>query len=98
MHGRRAPALVGAVAALLAAGAMASVAAATANNKVDLQQDCGRPCVEPVDSSGPTGFGFVNYNKNAAGALRFVVSVKNAEPNTTYHIFFVCGPTHATAC
>ena len=54
--------------------------------------------MEPVDSAGPTGFGFVNYNKNAAGDLRVVAVLKNAAPNTTYHIFFVCGPTHASAC
>jgi hypothetical protein len=65
---------------------------------VALQQDCGSPCVELVDSTGPTGYGFVNYNKNAAGDLRVVVSLKNAAPNTTCHIFLVCGPTHATAC
>jgi hypothetical protein len=98
MKVRTAPALLGTLVALLAAAAMASVAAGSANDKVALQQDCGSPCVEPVDSTGPTGFGFVNYNKDAAGALRVVVSLKNAEPNTTYHIFFVCGPTHATAC
>ena len=98
MKVRTAPALLGLLVALLAAAAMASVATATANDKVALQQDCGSPCVEPVDSTGPTGFGFVNYNKNAAGELRVVVSLKNAEPNTTYHIFLTCGPTHDTAC
>jgi hypothetical protein len=54
--------------------------------------------VEPIDSSGPTGFGFVNYNKDAAGDLRVVAALKNAAPNTTYHIFLVCGPTHDTGC
>jgi hypothetical protein len=86
------------LAATFAAAALAGVAAATANDKVDLQQDCGSPCVEPVDSAGPTGFGFVNYNKNAAGDLRVVAVLKNAAPDTTYTVFFVCGPTHATAC
>lgn len=82
----------------LAAVVLAGVASATANDKVDLQQDCGSPCVEPVDSVGPTGFGFVNVNKNAAGDLRVVAVLKNAAPNTTYEVFLVCGPTHATAC
>lgn len=86
------------IGALLAAGVLASFAAATANDKVAMQQDCGSPCVEPVDSVGPTGFGFVNYNKNAEGALRVVVALKNAAPSTTYHVYFTCGPTHVTAC
>jgi hypothetical protein len=86
------------LAAVFAAATLAGVASATANDKVDLQQDCGSPCVTPVDSVGPTGFGFVNYNENAAGDLRIVAVLKNAAPNTTYDVFLVCGPTHATAC
>ena len=68
------------------------------DDKVDLQQDCGSPCVQPVDSTGPAGFGFVNYDKNAAGDLRVVAVLKNAAPDTTYHVFLVCGPTHALVC
>ena len=98
MPSRTARAVLAAFGGVLAAGALASVAVATANDKVALQQDCGSPCVESVDSIGPTGFGFVNYNKNAAGELRMVVALKNAAPSTTYHIFFTCGPTHDTAC
>ena len=98
MKVRIASTVVATTAALLALGVAASVASASANDKVALQQDCGSPCVEPVDSSGPTGFGFVNYNKDAAGDLRVVVSLKNAAPNTTYHVFLVCGPTHDTSC
>jgi hypothetical protein len=98
MRVRTAPVVVATIATLVVAGALASVAMATANDKVDLQQDCGSPCVEPIDSSGPTGFGFVNYNKDAAGDLRVVAALKNAAPNTTYHIFLVCGPTHDTGC
>ncbi len=33
-----------------------------------------------------------------SGALRVVVSLKDAQPNTTYQIFFTCGPIHALAC
>ena len=74
-------------------------ASATPNTKVDLVQDCSTGCVEAVDMLGPTGFGFVNFNQNAAGDLRVVVSLKNAEPNTNYKgVFLVCNPTHATAC
>lgn len=72
---------------------------ATANTKVDLVQDCSTGCLEAVDMAGPTGFGFVNFNQNAGGDLRVVVSLKNAEPNTEYNgAFLVCGPTHASAC
>ena len=98
MRKRIASVALAGLAAALAAVVFAGGAAATANDKVDLQQDCGSPCVTPVDSSGPTGFGFVNYNKNEAGDLRVVAVVKNAAPNTTYDVFLVCGPTHATAC
>jgi hypothetical protein len=86
---------------IIAAGfatATVSVASAGPNDKVDLQQDCGVPCVEAVDSTGPTGFGFTNYNVDGQGNLRVVASLKNAAPNTTYHIFLVCGPTHDTSC
>jgi len=68
------------------------------NTKLDALQDCGVPCVEALDNAGPTGFGFFNYNVDANGDLRVVVSLKNAVPNTTYEIFLVCGPTHASAC
>lgn len=72
---------------------------ASANTKVDLVQDCSTGCSETVDMAGPTGFGFINYNQNANGDLRLVVSVKNAEPNTEYSgVFLVCGPTHSSAC
>jgi hypothetical protein len=76
-----------------------SSAEASANTKVDLVQDCSTGCSEAVDMAGPTGFGFINFNQNANGDLRLVVSVKNAEPNTEYSgAFLVCGPTHSTAC
>lgn len=72
---------------------------ATANTKVDLFQDRSAGGAEAIDMDGPTGFGFVNFNQNEDGDLRLVVSLKNAEPNTTYEgMFLVCGPTHATAC
>ena len=74
-------------------------AEATANTKVDLIQDCSTGCVEPIDMAGPAGFGFINFNQNSNGDLRVVISLKNAEPNTTYSgVFLVCGPTHASAC
>jgi len=90
--------IVATAVALLTVGVLVGVAMATADVKVDLQQDCGSPCTEPVDSTGPTGFGFVNYNKNAAGDLHVVASLKNAAPDTTYSIFLVCGPTHDATC
>ncbi len=71
---------------------------ATPNTKVDMFQDCSSGCPEPVDMAGPTGFGFVNFNQDNSGVLRVVVSLKNAQPNTTYQIWLVCGPTHAAAC
>ena len=98
MRKRIASVVISGLASAFAATTFAGVAGATANDKVDLQQDCGSPCVEALDSSGPTGFGFVNYNKNAAGDLRVVAVLKDAAPNTTYTVFLVCGPTHATAC
>lgn len=74
-------------------------ALATANTKVNLVQDCSTGCTEAIDMAGPTGFGFINFNQNNNGDLRVVISLKNAEPNTTYSgVFLVCGPTHATAC
>lgn len=87
---------------LLVAAAMAvsaQAALATPNTKVNLVQDCSTGCAEAVDMEGPTGFGFVNFNQNADGDLRVTVSLKNAEPNTTYSgVFLVCGPSHASAC
>lgn len=84
---------------------------ATPNTKLLIIQDSagcggvGQPVCGAADSdmAGPSGtgnrgFGFVNYNQNAEGELRVVVALKNATPNTTYEIFLVCGPTHATAC
>jgi hypothetical protein len=71
---------------------------ATPNTKVDMVQDCSSGCAQPTDMAGPTGFGFVNFNQDNSGALRVVVSLKDAQPNTTYQIFLVCGPTHAAAC
>ena len=93
----RARAILLAATALLAVGLIAGVANATPNQKVDLFQD-GGAAGGAIDMAGPTGYGFVNYNTNASGALRIVVGLKNAQPNTTYTIFLVCGPTHATAC
>lgn len=85
--------------AALALTAFAGTTLATANTKLDLVQDCSTGCAEPLDMDGPTGFGFINFNQNADGDLRVVVSLKNAEPNTEYTgAFLVCGPTHATAC
>ena len=86
-----------AVTVFAAVGVIAGVANATSNSKVDLFYD-GVPGSAEIDMAGPTGFGFVNYNKNADGALRFVVSLKNAAPNTTFSIYYVCGPTHALIC
>ena len=85
---------------LLVAGAFfpqrVSAAAAT---KVDLIQDVASGGVGVVDMDGPTGFGFVNFNQDANGDLRLTVSIKNAEPDTTYAgAFLVCGPTHALGC
>jgi hypothetical protein len=86
------------VVSMLTVAALAMPASATPNTKLDLVQDCSTNCPEPVDMQGPTGFGFINYNQDSEGNLRAVTSLKNADPNTTYHIFLVCGPTHATAC
>ena len=78
-------------------GLIAGVANATPNTKVDLFQDVGS-AGGGLDMAGPTGYGFINYNKNASGSLRVVAALKNAAPNTTFTIYLVCGPTHATAC
>lgn len=79
--------------------AVALPASAAPNTKLDLFQDCSVGCPEAVDMTGPTGFGLVNYNYDSNGKLRLVVSLKNAEPNTSYAgVFYVCGPTHASAC
>ncbi|HZM64234.1 MAG TPA: hypothetical protein VFB59_03815 [Candidatus Saccharimonadales bacterium] len=83
---------------LVAAVGIALPASAAPNTKLDLVQDCSTGCSEAVDMAGPTGFGFINYNQDDEGNLRVVASLKNAEPNTTYQIFLVCGPTHAAAC
>ena len=72
---------------------------ASAATKVDLVQDVASGGVGTLDMLGPTGYGFVNFNQDASGDLRITVSLKNAEPNTTYQgVFLVCGPTHASAC
>ncbi len=71
---------------------------ATPNTKVDLFQDRSDGGLEAIDMAGPTGFGFVNYNQDDTSALRVLVSLKNAQPNTSYTVFLVCGPTHAAAC
>jgi hypothetical protein len=77
----------------------AGIAFATPNTKVDFVQDVATGgSFADLDMAGPTGFGFVNFNQDDAGNLRVVASLKNAEPNTTYEIFLVCGPTHDTAC
>ncbi len=74
-------------------------ALATANTKVALVQDVASGGVGTADMLGPTGYGFLNFNQNANGDLRLVVSLKNADPNTEYKgVFLVCGPTHASAC
>lgn len=83
---------------LVAAVGIALPASAAPNTKLDLVQDCSSTCPEAIDMAGPTGFGFVNYNQDDQGNLRVVASLKNAQPNMTYHIFLACGPTHATAC
>ena len=75
-----------------------SVASAGRAIQLNLIQDCSTGCSEGVDMLGPTGFGFINYNQDNTGALRLLVSLKNAEPNTTYSIYLICGPTHGTAC
>jgi hypothetical protein len=75
-----------------------SPVSAAPNTKVDIFQDCSTGCAEAIDMAGPTGFGFVNFNQDETSALRVVVSLKNAAPNTTYTIYLVCGPTHAVAC
>ena len=72
---------------------------ATAATKIDLFQDTSVGGGEPIDMVGPTGFGFVNFNQNGDSDLRIVVSLKNAEPNTTYQgAYLVCGPAHNAAC
>ena len=72
---------------------------ASAATKVDLVQDVASGGVGAADMLGPTGFGFANFNQDANGDLRVTISLKNAEPNTTYlGAYFVCGPTHATGC
>jgi len=77
---------------------LASSAVATPNTKLDLVNDCGGfgpggAC----DMAGPTA-GFLNYNQDDTDNLRVVVSMKDGKPNTTYEIWLVCGPTHASAC
>lgn len=83
---------------LVAVVGIALPVSATPNTKLDVVQDCSSTCPEALDMAGPTGFGFVNYNQDEEGNLRVVASLKNAQPNTTYHIFLTCGSTHATAC
>src|SRR5262245_28135552 len=83
---------------LVAVGAIGGGATASADVRVALQQDCGSPCGQPVDSTGPIGFGFVNYNKNGKGDLRILAVLRRAAPNTTYLIYLVCGPRHSAAC
>ena len=76
-----------------------SLVSAAAATKIDLMQDRSAGGSETLDMDGPTGFGFVNFNQNGQDDLRLLVSLKNAEPNTTYEgMFLVCGPTHDDAC
>jgi len=89
---------VGAAAVFAVVLAGASVALATPNTKIDLFQECAPNEVGCVDMAGPTGFGFVNFNQDSAGALRVVVSMKAVSPKSTYHVFLVCGPTHSLVC
>lgn len=90
---------ISAMIAAMTTAAHAGTAFATPNTKVDFIQDVATGgSIADLDMAGPTGFGFVNFNQDNAGNLRVVASLKNAEPNTTYEIFLVCGPTHDTAC
>ena len=85
--------------AAVALGLPLTSLAAADTSKVDLIMDRSAGGVEAIDFDGPTGYGFVNYNQDANGNMTVVVSLKNAEPDTTYEgVFWVCGPTHATAC
>jgi hypothetical protein len=84
------------VVSVLALAPFASVAWATPNEKVKIMWD-DAPESPAVDSEGPTGYGFVNYSQNST-MLRTVVALKNAEVNTTYTVYLVCGPTHALGC
>lgn len=89
--------LIGAALSLSILGlGLAVPVGATANTKLDLIQDCSVGCPEATDMTGPTGFGFVNYNQNAGGDLRIVASLKGAAPNTTYSVILANGSTHAT--
>jgi len=91
--------LMFAIALSLAVALSPSFIKASSNTKIDLLQDRSAGGIEDLDMDGPAGFGFVNYNQNDGDDLRLVVSLKNAEPNTTYSgAFLVCGPTHGTAC
>ncbi|PIY79675.1 MAG: hypothetical protein COY81_01400 [Candidatus Pacebacteria bacterium CG_4_10_14_0_8_um_filter_43_12] len=88
-----------AILAAIGLAALPSKAMATANTKLDLIQDASAGGGELIDMIGPTGFGFINFNQNASGDLRLVVSLKGAEPDITYSgVFLVCGPTHALGC
>jgi hypothetical protein len=86
---------------LFAAVAVTTLAPAASASRITQElifQDCGTGCPEPVDMAGPTGFGWVNYYTIGDGDLKVTVALHHAEPNTTYEIFLVCGPTHDTAC
>jgi hypothetical protein len=65
------------------------------NTKVDLVEDVGQ-LGDDYDMEGPV-VGFVNTNQDDDGNLRVVIKVKDATPLTTYTIYLVGGPTHATA-
>ena len=61
------------------------------NNHVDLIKDVPGPS----DMQGPVE-GFVNFKFDKASDLTVHIFMKDGSANTTYIIFLVAGPTHAT--
>lgn len=51
----------------------------------------------PSDMAGPR-MGFTFYAQNTLGGLGLAETLVYAWPNTTYHVFLTCGPSHAMAC
>jgi hypothetical protein len=85
------------LAALLAVALLTPVAQGSSVQRVELFQECGPGCPEPIDFSGPTGFGWVDFVV-AGETLKVAVKLKHATPNSTYTAYYTCGPTHDLAC
>jgi hypothetical protein len=51
----------------------------------------------PIDMTGPV-VGTVSYRQTNASALQLSITVDFGQPNSTYDVFFTCGPAHSMAC